>query len=1143
MSDFVHLHLHTQYSLLDGAADIDGVIECAKKFNMNSVAITDHGVMYGVMDFYFSALKSGVKPIIGCEVYTSLNSRFERNGDKKYGHLVLLCENNTGYKNLIRLVTQATEDGFYYKPRVDTELLKKYGEGLIALSGCLRGDVASAYLESGYEAAFEKAKLLSGIFGSNNFFLEVQNHGIPEEEMVRECMKKLSRDLKLPLVATNDVHYVEKKDAETQDVLMCIQTGKKLSDPDRLKMKETEYWFKSDDDMKELFADMTEATENTLKIAKRCNVYFDTDKMHLPKAEINASLTHEEYLEKLCMDGIKKKYKEPDENIFKRLHRELDVINKMGFTDYFLIVYDFIKYAKDNGIPVGPGRGSAAGSIVSYALNITEIDPIKYGLIFERFLNIERVTMPDIDIDFCYRRRDEVREYVIKKYGSERVAQIITFGTLAARAAVKDVGRVLGISPSDVNAVTRCIPSLPKIMLRDAIENSYELKKMYEDRSDIRRMIDIALKIEGYPRNASTHAAGIVISDRNLTDYVPLQKGDSGFITQYGMSSLEKIGLLKMDFLGLRNLTVIDDAYKLISLAKNADFDISKIPYDDEATFNLIKSGDTDAVFQLENPGLQSFLRKFKPKYVEDIIITTSIYRPGPMDQIPLFLKNYNNPKEIKYAHPLLKPILEPTYGVVVYQEQVMQIVRTLAGYSLGRADIVRRAMSKKKQDVMLAEREVFIRGQEKNGKIIIAGALRRGVDEKCANEIFDSLTDFAKYAFNKSHAACYAHIAYTTAYLKAHYPVQYLAAVLKNYAGYQNKALKYISSFSKYGIRVLKPDINKSRVHFNPEGNNVRFGFCWIKNVGTKFPYQIESEREERGTFISFTDFIKRMCRYDLNKRCIEYMIKSGCFDSLYPNRRVLLYNYEKIIDRYSSDIRNELSGQLSWFADTSAVGDGEFTEKNIDDFSKEDRLSFEYECTGMYFTGHPLDPYRFKVEAFSDRSIASIVEDVSADSSKITVCGRISGFSVRRTKSGKILSSFKISDFSGFADAVAFEKTLSKCRDILKDGSVIQALVTVNFKDGESVGELNLISARLLDEAEDFGGKSLYLRIDDMSLYETVKNILEPCRGESKVYIYFGKSGRLICSDEAHGITLDENVYLKLCDILGSGNVKIKK
>ena len=1147
MNNFVHLHLHSEYSLLDGAAGIKNVIKKAKELNMPAVAITDHGSMYGVIDFYTEAKANGIKPIIGCEVYTAPASRFDKtssDSSKPYGHLVLLCKNQTGYKNLMALVTKSNTEGFYYKPRVDIELLKKHSDGLIALSACLRGDVPMAFLKRGYDAALKKAMEFIGIFGRENFYLEIQHHGISEEDQVANALIKISKELGLGIVATNDVHYVNKEDALVQDVLSCIQTGKKLFDTDRMKMKEEEYYFKSQNEMQKIFSHIPQALENTLIIADKCNLTIDMNTVHLPKIEINSSLSHQDYLKNLCIEGIRQKYFALTPELCARLDYELGIINSMGYTDYFLIVSDFIDYAKNNSIPVGPGRGSAAGSLVSYALNITEIDPISNGLIFERFLNPERVSMPDIDIDFCYERRDEVREYVASKYGSGRVAQIVTFGTMAARAAIKDVARVMGIDVSVANSVSKAVPNVLHISLKDALENSKELREMYVSDSEIKKLIDIAMAIEGFPRHTSVHAAGVVIGDDVLSSYVPLHTSETGLITQYPMSALEKIGLLKIDFLGLRNLTVIKDTVNLVNSELGANLDIEKIPLNDEKTFELIKKGDTDGVFQLENPGLQSFLRKFKPSKLDDIILTTSIYRPGPMDQIPEFLKNVKNPDKIKYKHELLKPILEPTFGVVVYQEQVMDIVRTLAGYSMGRADLVRRAMAKKKHDVMEKEREIFLNGLIENGRLVVDGAIRRGINKDTANEIFDSLIDFANYAFNKSHAASYALVAYRTAYLKAHFPTHYLASVLKNYAGHMGKATKYISSFKKYGIKLLPPDVNKSFPHFSPEGKDVRFGLCWLKNVGVSFPENIRAEIKKSGEFKSFADFIKRMCFYDINKRSVEAMIKCGCFDSLYPNRRVLVFNCERLINEHLSSARAQGRGQVNWLSlNTPAINitEPKLISEDYKDYTPQEKLSFEIENGGMYFSGHPLDKHAFNAEAFSEITIAD-AQNISNDGKRFVVCGFISELSLRKTKSGKAIASFTLSDYSGFANVIAFEGVLAKHRHLISNGSVIAANVSLNAKEDESGCEMILMSASSLDELKFSGGKNLYLRASSQVDFNKIKEICEQYKGTSPLCIYYEPSSQLFKSDIAHGINLCGEVFYKLCECLGSENVKIK-
>ncbi len=1146
MQDFVHLHLHTQYSLLDGAADINRTLDRARELGMKAVAITDHGTMYGCIEFYEAAIARGIKPIIGCEVYTAPRSRFSKDSrsDKRYGHLVLLCKNETGYRNLMKLVTHAHTEGFYYKPRVDTELLRSCSEGLIALSACLRGDVPSAFLNVGYDAAISKALEYSDIFGKENFYIEIQNHGLPEEERVREALVKISSQTGIGLVATNDVHYVTRDEALLQDVLTCIQTGKRLSDTDRLKMEGDEYYFKDQNEMSALFSDCRNALENTVSIAERCNLTIDMTSLHLPGIKIDSPLSHEEYLHRLCNEGLCKKYDVVTPELTERLDYELGVINSMGYTDYFLIVHDFIKYSKDNGISVGPGRGSAAGSLVSYCLNITEVDPIAFNLIFERFLNPDRVTLPDIDIDFCYKRRDEVRNYVAQKYGKRRVSQIITFGTLAARAAIKDVGRVMGISLAVTDKVSKAVPSVLNIKLADAIKKSPQLSDMYRTDSDIRRLLDIAMRLEGFPRNASTHAAGVVIGDDDLTRYVPLQQGDTGLLTQYPMSSLEKIGLLKMDFLGLRNLTIIDDCIDMVNSIYHADVDINSISLTDSKTFDLIQKGDTDGVFQLENPGLQTFLRRFKPSKLEDIITATSIYRPGPMDQIPEFLKNVADPSAITYKHPLLKDILESTFGVVVYQEQVMKIVRTIAGYSMGRADLVRRSMAKKNQEQMQKERRIFLYGYEENGKTVIDGAIRRGIDEACANEIFDSLVDFANYAFNKSHAACYALVAYRTAYLKAHWPTCYLAAVLRNYAGNTNKAVKYISSFAKYGIKVLPPDINKSSTHFMPEGDNVRFGLCWIKNVGDRFPTFIAEERKKNGDFTSLNDFIGRMSAYELNKRSVEGLIRCGCFDSAYPNRRVLLFNYERLCDIHTNITRTMGEGQLDWFSSMPSAdfSEPELINENAADFEQSEKLSFEYEYSGMYFSGHPLESFRYKMLAFSDMTVAEVCTHPEYDGMRINICGRITAVSTGRTKSGRMISSMKLSDFSGECPVIAFEKTILSYASLISEGAVVCMTAAVSCSDPEKGTELIMSSAALLSAMQPGADRSLYVRVGSAEDFDKLKPLLQKHPGSSDIYVYMIDTKSVVRSDSSHRVSLSDDLLFALEELVGEDNIKIK-
>lgn len=1144
-NEFTHLHNHTQYSLLDGTARIGELLDKAKELGFTSLAITDHGVMYGAVEFFEEAQKRGIKPIIGCEVYTAAGSRFSRvhGVDSDYGHLVLLCKNEEGYKNLMTLVSLAHTEGYYYKPRVDREILSKYSNGLIALSGCLKGEVSACFVSSDYEGAKKKALEYLEIFGEGNFYLEIQNHGMPEEEIVREGMKRLSRETNIPLVATNDVHYIKREDSLLQDVVTCIQTGKKLADEDRLKFFGSEFYLKSKEEMEEAFSDFPEALSNTMEISKKCNLEIDFKTLHLPKIELETDLGHEEYLKNLCLKGAKEKYHTLTDEVADRINYELEVINSMGYTDYFLIVWDFIKFAKDNKIPVGPGRGSAAGSIVAYTLNITEVDPIKYDLLFERFLNPERISMPDIDIDICNERRDEVKEYVTKKYGEDRVASIITFGTMAARAAVRDVGRVLGIEPVTVDKVAKSIPETLNIKLRDALQKSGELLKLYNTDTTVKKLLDIAMKTEGLVRHASTHAAGVVIADDTLPSYVPVQRGDKGVITQYPMGSLEKIGLLKMDFLGLRNLTIIDNTVKLVEKTRGVKIDISNLDYEDEKTFRLIQKGDTDGVFQLENPGLKAFMRRFKPKRLEDIIATTSIYRPGPMEQIPVFLKNVKNPEKITYLHPSLEPVLSSTYGTIIYQEQVMNIVRTMAGYSMGRADLVRRAMAKKKADQMAREREVFINGLlDEDGSVLVEGTKKRGISDDIANQVFDLLSDFANYAFNKSHAACYARVAYQTAYLKANYPTEYLVALLESLLGNSHKIFKYVTGFSRYGIKLLPPDINKSFGGFTPEGKNVRFGLSAIKNVGMSFPKSIAEEREKNGPFKSFAEFIDRMIVYDINKRCVEVLIKCGAFDSIFENRRVLLISYESMLDSASRDAMAKSADQVSFFTDSDE--DFSLREPDIEeaeDFSKEEKYAYENNLSGMYLSGNPMSEYMLYSAWLSHEPLYSINDGDVEEGKKLNLLGVLTRVNTTRTKSGVFICNMSFSDYYDTAELTAFENVYQKNRKLLSEGKVL--FINAQVKKRNEEISLSLISATDASVMRLPENATLYLKLTDTAMLNEIKPILTQNKGQSSLCLYFEDTGKKLMADSDHRVELSNEFISELCDALGPENVKIRQ
>jgi len=1027
LQDFVHLHVHTEYSLLDGASRIKSLIARAVELGMKSVAITDHGVMYGVIDFYKEAIRNNIKPIIGCEVYTARRSRFDKqaNIDSDQGHLILLAKNNTGYKNLMKIVSAGFTEGFYYKPRIDMEVLERYSEGIIALSACLSGDIPTALLNGDYENAKNIALKFNNIFGQGNFYLELQMNGIEEQNIVNQKLVKLGKELGLPLVATNDVHYINRADAKAQEILLCIQTGKNINDEDRMQFSSEDFYFKSAEEMSELFKNLPEALENTSKIAEQCNVELEFNKLHLPKFEVPENEEPYAYLRKLCYHGLKNRYgSNAGKEIEERLEYELDVIRQMGYVDYFLIVWDFIKYAKDHGIMVGPGRGSAAGSIVAYTLGITNIDPIKYNLLFERFLNPERISMPDIDIDFCFERRQEVIDYVIEKYGKDRVAQIITFGTMAARAAIRDVGRALDIPYNEVDTVAKMIPFQAGMTIDKALELNPELRSRYEDDETVMELIDTARRLEGMPRHASTHAAGVVISQAPIVEYVPLQRNEDSITTQFPMGTLEELGLLKMDFLGLRTLTVIRDTVELVKKNHGVEIAIDKLDMDDRNVFRMISEGKTSGVFQIESAGMTQFMKELQPSSLEDIIAGISLYRPGPMDQIPRYLKNKNNPSEIKYHHPLLENILNVTYGCMVYQEQVMQIVRELAGYSMGRSDLVRRAMAKKKVGVMEQERHNFIYGiTDSDGNIIVKGAIRNGVDEHTANVIFDEMMDFASYAFNKSHAAAYAVVAYQTAWLKYYYPTEFMAALLNSFLGSSDKVSQYVHECKNLNIDVLPPDINESDVRFSVVNGKIRFGMAAVKNVGVNQVAGIIDERRTNGLFKSFGDFCERISGRDVNKRCIESLIKCGAFDSFGVYRSRLMAVYEKMIDGIQMSKKRNVDGQLSIF-DFSMQSEREevVVEEypDIKEYPQKTLLAMEKEMLGLYISGHPLGEYeeefKTRVTLFStDLAINTFENEVEAglgrdkeikDGAYVTVGGIITVKKTKTTKSNNLMA-----------------------------------------------------------------------------------------------------------------------------------------
>lgn len=962
---FAHLHVHTEYSLLDGSNKIKEYVSRVKELGMNSAAITDHGVMYGVIDFYREARKQGIKPILGCEVYVAPNSRFDREtagGESRYHHLVLLAENNTGYANLMKIVSRGFTEGYYYKPRVDKDLLRQYHEGIIALSACLAGEV-QRYLSRGLTEEAKKVALeYQDIFGKGNFFLEMQDHGIPEQQLVNQRQIQLSKETGIELVVTNDIHYTYAEDAKPHDILLCIQTGKKLDDENRMRYEGGQYYVKSPQEMEALFPYAKQALENTQKIADRCEVEIEFGVTKLPKYDVPDGMTSWEYLNKLCWEGLEKHYGAPSRELKERLRYELDTIRSMGYVDYFLIVWDFIKYAKDHGIAVGPGRGSAAGSIVSYCLEITNIDPIRYQLLFERFLNPERVTMPDIDVDFCFERRQEVIDYVVRKYGKDRVVQIVTFGTLAARGVIRDVGRVMDLPYAFVDSIAKMIPQELNITIDKALQMNPELRKTYENDPQVKLLIDMCKRLEGLPRHSSMHAAGVVIGQREIDDFVPLSRASDGSITtQFTMTTLEELGLLKMDFLGLRTLTVIQNAVQLAK-SKNPELDMDQIDYNDKQVLSYIGTGKTDGIFQLESGGMKGFMKELKPNSLEDIIAGISLYRPGPMDFIPQYIRGKNDAGSITYDCPQLEPILAPTYGCIVYQEQVMQIVRDLAGYTLGRSDLLRRAMSKKKGDVMQKERQIFVYGDEENG---VPGCIKNGIDEKTANKIYDEMIDFAKYAFNKSHAAAYAVVSYQTAYLKYYYPVEYMAALMTSVIENPSKVAEYIYACRQMNIQILSPDINRGIGNFSVDGNDIRYGLAAIKSIGRPVIAAIIEDRDEFGPFKNLEDFISRMSVKDgLNKRAIEHLIKSGALDCLGGTRKQFMSIYVQIVDHVNQEKKYAMTGQMTLFDMVGEEEKEQFEIKlpDVGEYSKENLLAFEKEVLGVYLSGHPLQEYEDK-------------------------------------------------------------------------------------------------------------------------------------------------------------------------------------
>ncbi len=1106
---FTHLHVHTEYSLLDGSGKIEEMIAQAKALGMDSLAITDHGAMYGVIEFYKEAKKAGIRPVIGCEIYMTAGSRFDREtgpDDERYYHLVLLAENNTGYHNLMKIVSRGFTEGFYYKPRVDLETLEKYSEGIIALSACLAGIVPKLISKGRYKEARDEALRLQEIFGEGNFFLELQDHGIPEQKMVNSQLLRMSEEENIPLVCTNDVHYTYAEDAEAHDILLCIQTGKKVADTDRMKYEGGQYYLKSPEEMEALFPYAKEALENTHRIAERCNVEIEFGVQKLPKFDVPEGFTAESYLEMLCMEGLNKRYEDPGEHM-PRLRYELDTIKNMGYVDYFLIVWDFINYAKSHDIIVGPGRGSAAGSIVAYCLEITDIDPIKYNLLFERFLNPERVSMPDIDVDFCYERRGEVIEYVTEKYGRDKVVQIITFGTMAARNVIRDVGRVLDMPYGSVDVIAKMIPNELNITIDKALASNNELKRAYETDPKITYLIDMAKRLEGLPRHASMHAAGVVIGSAPIDEYVPLAVGSDGsVVTQYVMTELEELGLLKMDFLGLRTLTVIQNAVKFVRENTQTYINLNKIDYGDAAVFDMIGTGRCEGVFQLESTGMKNFMRELKPHSMEDIIAGIALYRPGPMDFIPKYIAGKNAGGEIVYDCPQLIPILEPTYGCIVYQEQVMQIVRDLAGYSLGGADVLRRAMSKKKDSVMRAERQRFVYGDEETG---VAGCIKNGISEQVANKIYDDMVDFAKYAFNKSHAAAYAVISYQTAYLKYYYPAEYLAALMSSVMDRTAKLCEYIEECKSLGIDILPPDINKAQSGFAVQSNSIRYGLSAIKGVGKNVIDSIVQEREENGDYTSLEDLVRRLQGKDLSKRLVEGLIKAGALDCFGLNRRQLMSVYMSVIDNVAREKRNIMAGQMSLFdvVDDSYKDEFRLKVPNLPEFDKETLLRFEKEVTGIYISGHPLDGYtelmRRNVSARTSDFLLDEEEKVNvSDGAKVSIGGIISQVTNKVAKSGQPMAFITVEDMVGSVEVIIFPKDYALYRQDIYEGSKVVIHGKADVRDAENG---KLIAERIT--SFENVPIEIWIRFDDFDAYRQEAAYIEGGSGKAPIVIYLAK------------------------------------
>lgn len=1147
---FAHLHVHTEYSLLDGSNKIKECIERVKELGMNSVAITDHGVMFGVIDFYRAAKAAGIKPVLGSEVYVAPESRFKKDagqgGDDRYYHLVLLAENDIGYHNLMKIVSRGFTEGYYYKPRVDLEVLESYHEGVIALSACLAGEVQKYVSRGLYEEGKKAALRYERIFGKGNFFLELQDHGIPMQQTVNQALLRMSAETGLPLVATNDVHYTFADDVKPHDILLCLQTGKKLADEDRMRYEGGQYYIKSEEEMKKLFPYALEALENTQKIADRCNVEIEFGVTKLPKYDVPDGKTSWEYLNELCYEGLERLYQPAPEEIRERLSYELSVIRDMGYVDYFLIVWDFIKYAKDHGIMVGPGRGSAAGSVVSYCLGITTIDPIKYQLLFERFLNPERVSMPDIDVDFAPEGRQQVIDYVSRKYGSDCVVQIVTFGTLAARGVIRDVGRVMDLPYAFVDNIAKMIPQELNITLKGALEKNGELRKLYQEDEQVKELIDMSKRLEGLPRHTSMHAAGVVISQKSIDEYVPLSLGSDGSVTtQFTMTTLEELGLLKMDFLGLRNLTVIKSAQELIKKSTGKEIDLDKIDYNDKSVLDYVGTGKTDGVFQLESAGMKSFIKELKPQSLEDIIAGIALYRPGPMDFIPQYIRGKNHQDRITYDCPQLEPILEPTYGCIVYQEQVMQIVRDLAGYTLGRSDLLRRAMSKKKGDVMKKERQSFVYGNEAEG---VPGCVNNGIDEATANKIYDEMIDFAKYAFNKSHAAAYAVVSYQTAFLKYYYPVEFMAALMTSVIDNSAKVSEYIYSSRQMGIKILPPDINKGEGDFSVDNGSIRYGLAAIKSVGRPVIQAIVEERKKGGPFKNLKDFMERLSGKETNKRTIENFIKAGVFDSFGGTRKQFMMIYLQILEQVNQERKYSMTGQMSLFdfVDEEQKKEFDIPLPNVGEYEKETMLAFEKEVLGVYLTGHPLEDYEEKWrKSITKTTLDFQIDDETGrarvtDGAKETIGGMITAKTIKYTRTNQVMAFLTIEDLAGTVEVVVFPRDYERNQKYLNEDGKVFVRGRVSEEDD---APSKLICEKIIPFEQT--KKELWLQYADKTAYledeAHLFDMLKESEGEDTVVIYCKAERAVKRLPAGRNIQIEPVILGRLANYYGEARVKV--